>query len=278
VTTKTEAVCVEPATTARSTRAEPTGSVVVEVVRDRRGRSVVSNLRASGALGLRETPWGLWVVGTGAQPIGGDRLSVELDVGPGSTMLVRSVGASVARAGPTDGVESLAGVEARVADGATLVWAPEPGIAAEGARHRSHSRVALAATSRLAWLDEVVLGRAGEGPGTWHTSMRIERAGRPELALELGVGPAARGWDAPSVLDGRTVAVTLVVVDPDRCVRSEDCDIVQEVDAVGTLLPSASGSTVQLGVWGETLGSCRRVASELLARFGPPDWLPELWL
>jgi urease accessory protein len=251
--------------------------VVVEVVRDGRGRSVVSNLRAAGVLGLRETPWGLWIVGTGAQPIGGDRLSVELDVGPGSTMLVRSVGASVARAGPREEVESLTGVDARVADGATLVWAPEPGIAAEGARHRTHSRVALAATSRLAWLDEVVLGRAGEGPGTWHTSMRVERAGRAELALELGVGPAARGWDAPSVLDGRTVAVTLVVVDPDRCGRSQAGDIVEEADAVGTILPSASGSAVQLGVWGETLGSCRRVATELLARFGPPDWLPELW-
>jgi hypothetical protein len=79
------------------------------------------------------------------------------------------------------------------------------------------------------------------------------------------------------VLGGRTVAVTLVVVDPDRSVRSQASDTVEEVDAVGTILPSVSGSVVQLGAWGETLGSCRRVASELLARLGPPDWLPELW-
>jgi hypothetical protein len=135
----------------------------------------------------------------------------------------------------------------------------------------------LAGTSRLAWLDEVVLGRAGEDPGTWHTSMRIERAGRAEVAFELGSGPGARGWRAPSVLDGRCVAVTLVVVDPDRSVPPDASDIVEEVDAVGTILPSASGSAVQLGVWGETLGSCRGVVSELLARFGAPDWLPELW-
>jgi urease accessory protein len=268
---------MQPPAAAGSKRAEPTGSVVVGVVRDERGRSAVSNLRASGALGIRETPWGLRIVGTGAQPIGGDRLSVELDAGTGSTMLVRSVAASVARAGPIDGHESLTDVEARVAEGATLVWAPEPGIAAQGGCHRSRSRVALAATSRLAWLDEVVLGRAGEGPGTWHASMRLERAGRAELAFELGSGPAARGWDAPSVLDARPVAVSLVMVDPDRAVPPEDSDIVEQVDAVGTTLPSASGRAVQVGVWGETLGSCRRVASELLARIGAPDWLPELW-
>ncbi|HEY1633852.1 MAG TPA: urease accessory protein UreD [Acidimicrobiales bacterium] len=277
MTTDARAVGVQPPGIACAKRSELTGSVLVEVVKHGRGRSAVSNMRASGVLGIRDTPWGLWIVGTGAQPIGGDRLSVELDLGPGSTMFVRSVGASVARAGPRQGVESVAAVDARVAAGATLVWAPEPGIAAQGARHRSCGRVALAATSRLAWLDEVVLGRASEGPGTWVTSMRIERAGRAELAFELGSGPGARGWGAPSVLDGRPVAVTLVVVDPDRSLPPDASDMIEEVDAVGTILPSASGSAVQLGVWGETLGSCRRVASDLLARFGPPHWLPEIW-
>jgi urease accessory protein len=234
-------------------------------------------MSATGVIGMRPTPWGLWMVGTGAHPIGGDFLTVELNLGPGSTLLVRSVGASVARPGAAQGVESLARLEARVADGATLIWAPEPGVAAQGARHRADARVDLAPTGRLVWLDEVVLGRAGERPGTWQTSMRIERAGRAELAYELGSGPAAQGWEAPSVLDGRTVAVTLVVVDPDRSVPPEACEIVEDDDAVGTILPTASGSAVQLGAWGDSLASCRGVACELLARFGPPDWLPELW-
>ena len=41
-------------------------------------------LRSSGALQLRPTPKGLFVVGGAAGPVGGDRFELDIDIGPGA--------------------------------------------------------------------------------------------------------------------------------------------------------------------------------------------------
>ena len=65
------------------------------------------------------------------------------------------------------------------------------------------TRIELAASSRLAWREEIVLGRHGEVvPGSWLSRLEILGAGRPLLVAELALGPAAPAWPSPAVLDG----------------------------------------------------------------------------
>jgi urease accessory protein len=254
----------------------PAGSAELHVALDDSRRSVITRLAASGLVGIRPTAWGAWLVGAGAHPIGGDVVVIGVDVGTGATLRVGSVAATVARPGK-DGLESTTTVEARVGAGATLLWAPEPGVAAARARHRADARVALAPTARLAWMEQVVLGRAGESPGTWRSAVRVDRGERTELVGELGLGPEALGWSSPSVLGGCAAALTLVVVDPGCRVPPEAAEVVDGGDARGVLVPTVSGATVQITAWGDHVASCRDVARSLFERLGPSVWLPDLW-
>jgi hypothetical protein len=99
-------------------------------------------------------PWGaggptaatVSLIAGAAGPIGGDRLRLEVEVGPGSTLVLREVASTVLLTG-LRGEESLTEVDVRVADGATFVWLPEPVIAARGCRHRTDIRLALEPTA-----------------------------------------------------------------------------------------------------------------------------------
>jgi hypothetical protein len=57
---------------------------------DAAGRSRVTVLRSDGPLALRETPLGVYLVGTAAGPLGGDDLALDIDVGPGACLMIRS--------------------------------------------------------------------------------------------------------------------------------------------------------------------------------------------
>ena len=166
---------------------------------------VVEEIRSSGALAFRPTAWGVWMVGTEAHPIGGDRLVVRVAIGPGCSAAIRSVGATVARRGPFPGRSSTIATVIRVGPSGSLTWQPEPGVASFGADHLSEVRVRLASDAKLTWRDEWVLGRHDEGPGTWRSRIRISVGARPLLVSELAAGPAAPGWTSRFVLRRSTV-------------------------------------------------------------------------
>ncbi|HEV7897458.1 MAG TPA: urease accessory protein UreD [Planosporangium sp.] len=153
------------------------------------------------------------LVGGAAGPLGGDRLRIEIEVGPGAELCVRTVAASIALPG-RDGAESRTEVVATVAPGGRLAWLPEPLIAAAGCRHAALTTVELAAGARLTWRDELVCGRHGEEPGEVRTRLAVRLAGRPLYAHELAIGPGAPGWAGAAVLGGARAVGSLVVVDP----------------------------------------------------------------
>lgn len=184
----------------------------------RPGRTVLPELRSAVPLVLRRTGSAgdeggggeAWVhlVGGAAGPLGGDRLRLEIEVGPGAVLRLRSVAAAIALPGRSGGASTL-DIVASVAPGGLLDVAPEPLVAAAGARHTTRIRVELAAGAGLRWRDELVCGRHGEEPGYARTELRVRHAGRPLLAHTLTVGTGAPGWDSPAVLGPARAAGTV---------------------------------------------------------------------
>jgi urease accessory protein len=161
----------------------------------------------------RPGPAQVQLVGGAAGPLGGDELRCSVDLGPGARLEVRGIAASVALPGP-NGRESSLEILARVGEGAALSWSPRPLIAARGARHRTVTRVELAADARLIWRDELVLGREGEESGSISTRLRVVRDGKVLLDHEIAMGPRHPGSLGPAVSGGHRALGTVLIVDP----------------------------------------------------------------
>ncbi|MEV4828319.1 urease accessory protein UreD [Micromonospora sp. NPDC049257] len=190
----------------------------VVAVADRRGRTVLRELRGESPLLLRQaaTEEGVptvYVVGGAAGPLAGDDLRLSVEVGPEAAVRVRTVAASVALPGRPGAVSRMR-VDAVVHDGGTLHWLPEQLVAAAGCDHVAESRVTLAEGARLLWREELVCGRHGEPAGDVVVATSVDHAGRPLLRQSLAVGPAAPGWAGPAVLGGATATGSLLVVGP----------------------------------------------------------------
>jgi urease accessory protein len=176
------------------------------------GRTRLTVLRGEVPLLVRRTgPATVHLVGGAAGPLGGDRLRLEIEVGPGAELDVRCVAASVALPG-RNGAVSRTDVVARVAAGGRLRWLPEPLVAAAGCRHEAVTTVDLAPDARLVWRDELVCGRHGEEPGDATLRATVRLDGRPLYRHELAVGPHAPGWAGGAVLGGARAYGSLLVV------------------------------------------------------------------
>ncbi|MGC5663444.1 urease accessory protein UreD [Micromonospora sp. WMMD723] len=190
----------------------------VVAVADRRGRTVLRELRGESPLLLRQAAAEdgvptVYVVGGAAGPLAGDDLRLSVEVGPGAQVRVRTVAASVALPGRPGAVSRMR-VDATVHDGGTLHWLPEQLVAAAGCDHVAGSRVTLAEGARLLWREELVCGRYGEPAGDVVVATSVDHGGRPLLRQSLAVGPAAPGWAGPAVLGGATATGSLLVVGP----------------------------------------------------------------
>ena len=156
----------------------------------------------------------LYLVNTAASLLEDDDLFVDLRLGHGARLTVRSVAAQVAHPCLSGGSTSLT-VRASVAAGAVLRWSPEPMIICAQGNHRSVVEIDLDDGGTLDWTDEVVLGRSGEQLDAvgYVASMcvRTELVARFEDGLALS--PAtARIWRGPAVLgDGRYLGSRLLI-------------------------------------------------------------------
>lgn len=169
-------------------------------------------LRSAPPLSLRRAAGSVWMVGTAAGPLPGDRVSLGVEVGAGAELVLRSTAATVAL-GDYGDIRSELVVDAEVAAGGALWWLPEPTVATAGCHHRSTARIHLTRGARLMWRDELVLGRHGEEPGRLASRIEIESDGMPLLRQELRVGPGAPGWQGPSVTGGAGAVGMMVVFD-----------------------------------------------------------------
>lgn len=160
---------------------------------------------------LRRTPDAVYLVGGAAGPLGGDDLTLTIEVGDGAALRVRTAAASIALPGAT-GTESVLRVHAAVGAGPRLEYLPEPVVIADGARHRTELRATLAADATLLTREEVILGRHGERGGECVTRILVDLDGTPLLRQEVtvnGTDPTSLG---PAVLAGYRAFGSLVIV------------------------------------------------------------------
>ena len=205
--TAVDAVVPSAAPTGRPGEVHPPGpagiSAAARVVigPGRRGRPRLLERTTRPPLGMTLAGGDLYLMGTAGGPHGGDDLSTEVVVTPGTELTVRSVAATVAL--PGDGSRSQQRLCVDVGEGATVRWVPEPLVAAAGCHHRADNdqqadelpdgpvaeQLAIAHPEpHLA----VVMGLAADH-ATW----------RRTLAQVLGATPPAEGAPTRSSLPGK---------------------------------------------------------------------------
>lgn len=138
----------------------------------------------------RDGSLGLHLVGGAAGPLGGDELRTDIELGPGAVVSARSVAASLAQPSPR-GEASSSAINVGVGVGAVLDWRPEPLISIAGSDHHVDVRLDVASTAHVVWLDELVLGRHGEGSGRIASRLRVTIDGAVALDHEIVAGPGA---------------------------------------------------------------------------------------
>lgn len=193
-----------PAPKAGANRVSATAWIVAEAG----GR--LPRLRSQAPLVLRPAGGAVYLVSAAGGPVGGDRLDLRVDVGPGARLRLCTVAASVALPGP-DHAESRLTVRASVAPGGVLEYLPEPMVTADGARHVTDIKAGLAPGAGLVLRDETVLGRHGEAGGSCRTRLRADYDGRPLLRHEVTVDGTDEVSLGPAVLAGHRACGTVLL-------------------------------------------------------------------
>jgi urease accessory protein len=147
------------------------------------------------------------LVAGGAMLLGGDRVSVRVQVDPGCTLTLTDVGGTVAYDGA--GQECRWDAEVSLGPGARLAWAGLPFVVAGGADVRRTTTARLGAGARLTLRETVVLGRSGERGGRIVLRTDIADDVGPILVEEL---TAAGDHPVPGVLGDHPVLDTLTDV------------------------------------------------------------------
>jgi len=223
--------------------------------------SALTQLRSEPPLVLRPTHDGLYIVGGAGGPLGGDELTLDIDVRAGADLVVRSAAATLAQPSPT-GTPSMLRATLRVGAGARLVWCPEPLVSVRGSHHVIDTQVELDADAELVLVEEVVLGRSGEDSGRVSTRLRMRRDGVPLVAHDLDVGGGAPEWDSPAVLGGARAMRTELRVAPGLCAPTA---VVMDREgapaARAVVVPVAGGGAWLAVALGATLAAARDARS-----------------
>lgn len=223
-------------------------------------RTTITRLRSDAPLALRPVAdWSAPVIPgwepagaahvalatSAAGPLGGDDFGLDVEVGPGAALVLTTVSASLLLPGPS-GEPSCTTTTVRVGEGATMVWWPQPVIAACGCDHTAHTEISLAEGARLVFREELIFGRHGEPSGSLRQQVRVTLGGRPLHHQELHVGPDAPGWDGPAVTGGYRASGSVLLVDPGLAPTetSEPTHVQSEVRSSGAVLSLAGPATL----------------------------------
>jgi len=186
--------------------------VSVRLRRGAGGVTRVDGVLCSAPVWVRWDGATLWLVGSGASPVGEDHVRVEVDLGPGVTVAVRSVAATMVYA--ARGAGTRWDTTLRVADGATLDWRPEPVILTERARHDARTTIHASGGADVLLDDVLVLGRDGERAGLLRSTLDVRVDDVPVLLTS--VDTSLPGWAGPAgVAHASVVAHRVRVGGPD---------------------------------------------------------------
>lgn len=122
------------------------------------------------------------LVAGGAMLVGGDRLSVEIEVGEGCVLDLEDVGGTLAY--PGEGRRSAFDVTIRLSARARLVWRSHPFVVADGAAVDRIVAITLGDGAVLCLRETLVLGRTGERGGALRSRLHARTADGDPLLLE----------------------------------------------------------------------------------------------
>lgn len=126
------------------------------------------------------------LVPTMALLLDGDKIDLQITVGPGTRLRVLEIAGTVAYSGPGGGASYLTTIE--VGRGGALAWLGQPFVLAAGSRVRRATTVSLREGATACIRETIVLGRTGEASGAARIGTRIEDEDGPLLVEELDIG------------------------------------------------------------------------------------------
>lgn len=228
-------------------------------VRLRRGLGAtvrVDGVLCSAPLWCRWDGTTLWLVGSGASPVGEDHIRVRVDVGPGVNAVVRSVAATVVYA--ARGAGTRWDTEIHVAHGARLGWRPDPVILTERARHETTTTV-HAASGAAVTLDEVlVLGRDREVAGALRSTIDVRIDGAPRLLTSIDT--TLPGWSGAGGVGGARVVAHRLRLDLEHAPMAA---VAAGTSGDATLLRPAPGCDLAVAVADDVAGARRSIETML---------------
>ena len=211
----------------------------------------------------------LHVVAVGGGPLGGDRLRLHVELGPGERLAVHSAAATVVQPGRDRAAVASFEVEAHLAPGSALDWRPEPTVICDGAVWEPSVRLELADGARARVVEQLVLGRSGQDGGRCASTLRATLADVPLLASTTildGADAALTGIGGTG--GARSVGSLLVVGDVCDDDRSGDEQCGDDDGALWARTPLAGPGSLLTA-----LGATRAVAGVLAREVGQrPCW------
>jgi len=145
--------------------------------------------------------------------VGGDRLAVEIDVGPGAHACLTTPSAT--RVHRSAGEPAIQTAQVRLAPGAVCEWVPDHTIPSPGAELRQALTFDVAAGATLIAVDAWAAGRISRGEA-WRfrlldLALTVRDGGGLLTHDRLVLGPT-RDWSALGLTEGRPYVATIVVV------------------------------------------------------------------
>ncbi|MET9628181.1 urease accessory protein UreD [Lentzea sp. NPDC006480] len=210
------------------------GNSVVRVLRSQSPLTLVPARRV-GAVAL------VHLVSSVTSPLGGDSLELTVEVGPGASLDLRGVAATLMLPGPT-GLPSFSSVRFSV-EGAVR-YLPEPTVVTSRAHHTAVVEAELDGHAELSLREVLVLGRAGEPGGVLSTSVRATRCGKPLLHQQLVVGSPEVDRSSAGLAGKRVVGTSLMLDAVERASSGGEWWNVVPLAAGGTLATALGDDVV----------------------------------
>ena len=190
---------VARATPRRPARVRAAAAIRAELVG---GRTRLVALRSDPPLTVRATPVGrgrraCTSSGSAGGPLGGDELAISVEVGPGAALTVCSAAATLAQPGPDGEPRRSLNVTARVGEGGSLRWCPEPLVAVRGCDHHATTTIATwppapGWSGARSWSPAAT----ARNPAACAPASGSTVTGGPLHRGELAIGQP--GWDGPA--------------------------------------------------------------------------------
>ena len=147
--------------------------------------------------------------------LGGDKLLLEVEVGPEAYAQLTSTGATrLYRSRPHEGV-AVQTNRAVVAENGLLEYLPDSVIPFGGSRYRQETKIELATGAGLFWWETVAPGREAKGELFEYASLQLNLdlvgAGKPLISERVWLEPAKRGLDSSVRLGGYRYFATFMI-------------------------------------------------------------------